>query len=104
MTIKPGERVDVPQALAAEIRDRLLAVLFSQTVDIIDRDIGSAADLELGCQLAFAFRQGPLELSKSLDEALELDYAAFADSAATAAAREGISAFMEKRKPDFTGL
>ena len=40
----------------------------------------------------------------SLDAALELGYAAFAESAATAAAREGISAFMEKRKPDFTGL
>ena len=61
LTIKPGESVDVPEALAAEIRDRLLGVLFSQTVDILDRGIGSAADLELGCRLAFAFRQGPLE-------------------------------------------
>ena len=68
LTIKPGESVDVTQAVAAEIRDRLLGVLFSQTVDILDRGIGSAADLELGCRLAFAFRQGPLELMRELGE------------------------------------
>ena len=60
--------MDVPQAVTAEIRDRLLGVLFSQTVDILDRDIGTAADLELGCRLAFAFRQGPLELMRELGE------------------------------------
>ena len=43
-------------------------MLFSQTVDILDRDIGAAADLELGCRLAFAFRQGPLELMRALGE------------------------------------
>ena len=68
LTIKPGESVDVSEALAAEVRDRLLGVLFSQTVDILDRDIGTAADLELGCRLAFAFRQGPLELMRTLGE------------------------------------
>ena len=68
LTIKPGENVDVPQAVTAEIRDHLLGVLFSQTVDILDRDIGTAADLELGCRLAFAFRQGPLELMRELGE------------------------------------
>ena len=68
LTIKPGESTDVPQAVAAEIRDRLLGVLFSQTVDILDRDIGAATDLELGCRLAFAFRQGPLELMRALGE------------------------------------
>lgn len=68
LTIKPGESADVPQAVAADIRDRLLGVLFSQTVDILDRDIGAAADLELGCRLAFAFRQGPLELMRELGE------------------------------------
>ena len=68
LTIRPGESLDVPQALAVEIRDRLLGVMFSQTVDILDRGIGSAADLELGCRLAFAFRQGPLELMRDLGE------------------------------------
>ncbi len=68
LTIRPGESVDVPQALAADIRDRLLGVLFSQTVDILDREIGKPADLELGCRLAFAFRKGPLELMRELGE------------------------------------
>ena len=68
MTIRPGATADVPEAAAAAIRDRLLGVLFSQAVDILDRDIGSAADLELGCRLAFAFRQGPLELMRALGE------------------------------------
>ena len=68
LTINPGESVDVPPAVATTVRDRLLGVLFSQTVDILDRAIGSAADLELGCRLAFAFRQGPLELMRELGD------------------------------------
>jgi enoyl-CoA hydratase/3-hydroxyacyl-CoA dehydrogenase len=38
----------------------------------------------------------------TLAEALEVGYAAFGASACTAAAREGIMAFAERRKPDFT--
>ncbi|MCP3962556.1 MAG: enoyl-CoA hydratase/isomerase family protein, partial [bacterium] len=37
----------------------------------------------------------------TLAEALEIGYAAFGTSACTAAAREGITAFQQKRKPDF---
>ena len=37
----------------------------------------------------------------SLAAALEVGYQAFGDSACTAAAKEGISAFSERRKPDF---
>jgi enoyl-CoA hydratase/3-hydroxyacyl-CoA dehydrogenase len=37
----------------------------------------------------------------SLSQALEAGYRAFGESACTAAAREGISAFSERRKPDF---
>ncbi len=39
--------------------------------------------------------------AKSLSEALETGYAAFGASACTAAAREGIDAFLEHRPPDF---
>jgi enoyl-CoA hydratase/3-hydroxyacyl-CoA dehydrogenase len=60
-----GERVNVAPDVAADVRDRLLGVLWSQTADIVDRDIGDAADLDLGCRLALGFRQGPLELMRT---------------------------------------
>jgi enoyl-CoA hydratase/3-hydroxyacyl-CoA dehydrogenase len=41
--------------------------------------------------------------AESFSKALEVGYCAFGDSACTAAAREGISAFGERRKPDFAG-
>lgn len=37
-----------------------------------------------------------------LVHALEIGYRAFGASACTAAAKEGVSAFLERRKPDFT--
>lgn len=64
-----GKRVAVPAEVAAAVRDRLLGVLFSQSADILDRGIGEAADLDLGCRLALGFRKGPLELMASLGEA-----------------------------------
>uniref|UniRef100_Q07LM4 3-hydroxyacyl-CoA dehydrogenase, NAD-binding protein n=1 Tax=Rhodopseudomonas palustris (strain BisA53) TaxID=316055 RepID=Q07LM4_RHOP5 len=68
-TVAPGKRVDVPASAAAAVRDRLIGILASQSCDILDRNIGSAADLELGCRLALGFKQGPLDLLKSLGEA-----------------------------------
>ncbi|MBW1768120.1 MAG: hypothetical protein JRJ65_13880 [Deltaproteobacteria bacterium] len=38
--------------------DRLLGILFSQAVDIIDRGIGTREDLNFGCQVALGFRKG----------------------------------------------
>ncbi|MCK6434995.1 MAG: 3-hydroxyacyl-CoA dehydrogenase family protein, partial [Aquabacterium sp.] len=61
-TAAPGQRVDVPTQTAKAVRERLLGVLWSQTVDILDRGIGSAADLDLGCRVALGFKAGPLEL------------------------------------------
>ncbi|MBL4802781.1 MAG: 3-hydroxyacyl-CoA dehydrogenase/enoyl-CoA hydratase family protein [Emcibacter sp.] len=63
-TNPPGSPVPVAADVVQTIRDRLLGILFSQTVDIMDRNIGSAADLDLGCCLAFAFKKGPLELMR----------------------------------------
>ena len=54
---------------AAAIRDRLLGILISQSSDILDRGIGEAADLELGCRLALGFKSGPLELMGKLGTA-----------------------------------
>ena len=69
VTVAPGKRVDVAPATAAAIRDRLLGVLLSQSVDILDRGIGSAADLDLGCRVALGFERGPLELMRDLGPA-----------------------------------
>jgi enoyl-CoA hydratase / 3-hydroxyacyl-CoA dehydrogenase len=67
-TIKPGEKVELEAELEAEIKDRLLGILFSQSVDILDREIGKPEDLDLGSRLAFAFKQGPLELMRGIGE------------------------------------
>ena len=69
VTVAPGKRVEVAPATAAAIRDRLRGVLLSQAVDILDRGIGGAADLDLGCRVALGFRRGPLDLMRDLGPA-----------------------------------
>lgn len=68
-TVKPGGRVPVDEDTAGVVRDRMAGILFSQSVDILDRRIGAAADLDLGCVLALGFKQGPLTLMSELGEA-----------------------------------
>jgi enoyl-CoA hydratase/3-hydroxyacyl-CoA dehydrogenase len=68
-TVGPGQAVPVDPARAGRIRDRLLGVLLSQAVDIVDRDIGGRADLDLGCTVALGLRRGPLELMRRLGDA-----------------------------------
>ena len=69
VTAAPNKPVDVAPDKRARIRDRLLGVLLSQSVDILDRGIGGASDLDLGCKTALGFRQGPLELMHALGDA-----------------------------------
>ena len=59
---------EIDAALRTAIRDRLLGILYAQTVDILDRGIGRPADLELGCRLAFGLKRGPLELMRQAGE------------------------------------
>lgn len=61
-TNSPAAPVDVEETLAKQIGDRLLGILYSQTLNILDRKIGEPHDLELGSRLAFGFRKGPLEM------------------------------------------
>jgi enoyl-CoA hydratase / 3-hydroxyacyl-CoA dehydrogenase len=68
-TNAPGRDVEVRPEIRALIRDRLLGILISQTADVLDRNIGDAADLELGCRLALGFKRGPLEIMKALGDA-----------------------------------
>jgi enoyl-CoA hydratase/3-hydroxyacyl-CoA dehydrogenase len=68
-THRPGMPVAVPDELGSLIRDRLLAILFSQSFDIIDRGIGMPADLNLGCQIALGFRKGSFDIMRDLGDA-----------------------------------
>jgi enoyl-CoA hydratase / 3-hydroxyacyl-CoA dehydrogenase len=68
-TTAAGKLASVKREIAATIRDRLLGILISQSGDILDRHIGVAADLELGCRLALGFKAGPLELITRLGAA-----------------------------------
>lgn len=68
LTLGPGKTLDVDAETAALVRDRMLGVLFSQSVDILDREIGTPEDLDLGCKLALGFKHGPLELMRELGE------------------------------------
>ncbi len=64
LTVSPGKSVSVAPPVATRVRDRMLGVLLSQTVDILDRGIGGAADLDLGCRVALGFKRGPLEIMR----------------------------------------
>jgi enoyl-CoA hydratase/3-hydroxyacyl-CoA dehydrogenase len=65
-TVKPGQQVPVPEERAGAIRDRLLGILLSQSLDILERKIGAPEDLEIGTRLAFGFKQGPLDHLRAL--------------------------------------
>jgi enoyl-CoA hydratase / 3-hydroxyacyl-CoA dehydrogenase len=67
-THRPGTGPDIPENLQAAIRDRLLGILFAQSFDIIDRGIGTMADLNFGCQIALGFKEGPLDIMKRLGQ------------------------------------
>jgi enoyl-CoA hydratase/3-hydroxyacyl-CoA dehydrogenase len=68
LTNRPGSPVDVSDEIKSAVRDRLLGILFSQSFDIIDRGIGTKADLNFGCQVALGFRKGPLDLMRDLGQ------------------------------------
>jgi enoyl-CoA hydratase/3-hydroxyacyl-CoA dehydrogenase len=63
----------------------------------------AANGLRLSCQTIGLITEAIQESAQapSLADALEIGYRAFADTACTAAAKEGIAAFLERRKPDF---
>lgn len=66
LTVRPGQTVDIADELKKRIRDRMLGILFSQSFDIIDRGIGTCADLNFGCLVALGFKQGPLDIMRAL--------------------------------------
>lgn len=75
--VEIGEVTPVDKPMAGKLP------LSKEVVDVISRAIGEAAR------------------AATLQEALEVGYKAFGQVACTEAAREGISAFLEKRSPEF---
>ena len=63
-TTASGRTIDVKPEIKGLVRDRLLGILISQTGDILDRDIGAPADLDMGCRLALGFKSGPLDIMR----------------------------------------
>ncbi|MBW2123284.1 MAG: enoyl-CoA hydratase/isomerase family protein [Deltaproteobacteria bacterium] len=63
----------------------------------------AAGDLRLSSQVVETITEAIKQAAaaSSFEEALEVGYRAFGRVSATPAAREGVSAFMEKRRPDF---
>lgn len=66
ITKKPGEKAEMEEATRQLINDRLLGILYSQSLDVVSREIGTSEDLDLGCALALGFRKGPLEFAGQL--------------------------------------
>jgi enoyl-CoA hydratase/3-hydroxyacyl-CoA dehydrogenase len=67
-THRSGSPIEVSGEIKSSVRDRLLGILFSRSFDIIDRGIGTKADLNFGCQVALGFRKSPLNLMRDLGE------------------------------------
>jgi len=67
-TKKPGSTPAVPEDKAKMVRDRLLGVLFSQSFDIVDRNIGTPEDLNFGSQVALGFNKGPMDIMLDMGE------------------------------------
>ena len=68
-TLRPGSKLEVPPETASIVRDRLLGVFFSQCCEAVDRGIALIDDVNLGCQVALAFRKGPFDFMRNLGEA-----------------------------------
>jgi len=63
---KIGTQVEVSPELAEWIRMRFLGCVFSQSFDILDREIGTPSDLNFGSVIALAYKKGVLDLVADL--------------------------------------
>lgn len=68
VTLRQGEKLKLDPETAEVISNRLLGVLFSQSFDIVNKDIGTLEDLNLGCQIGLGFRKGPFDIMRDLGE------------------------------------
>jgi len=96
-----GRLVDATEALALGLVDRVVPAgesVYEAAVEMVRRYVDGPAQAIRAAKLAI---DGGLDLP--LERALELESQLFADLFATHDRVEGMTAFVEKRKPTFTG-
>jgi len=99
--ILTGRMVDADEALAIGLVDRVVPTgesVYDAAVSLVRRYVDGPAQ---AIQAAKRAIDGGLDLP--LDRGLELETRLFAELFATADRREGMAAFIEKRRPNFTG-
>lgn len=96
------------------LTNRRIGAQEAQAIGLVTRVVENEALLEEGMALARTLAAGPIAalggarallaagFQQDLDSHLALEAARIAQAGATAEAREGIAAFVERRKPDFT--
>ncbi|MFH1154394.1 MAG: 3-hydroxyacyl-CoA dehydrogenase/enoyl-CoA hydratase family protein [Pseudomonadota bacterium] len=67
-TAKPGTGIPMPPDIKEWIRDRLIGAVFSQSFDIVDRNIGTASDLNLGSIIGLGFKKGIFDVMAEFGE------------------------------------
>ncbi len=95
-----GRHVGAEEALAIGLADKIL-----EPDELVETAMADAADWAQGPTRALAAAKRALNdgWGQPLTRAIEIEATEFSDVFATADARAGVAAFLEKRKPDFSG-
>jgi enoyl-CoA hydratase/carnithine racemase len=96
-----GRQVDAEEALAIGLADKV-----APTDEVLDLALADAAEWATRPTAAIGLAKEAMAIGRALplDEALALEQEKFQESFATEDAREGISAFVEKRDAVFKGI
>ncbi|MEA3501210.1 MAG: enoyl-CoA hydratase-related protein [Actinomycetota bacterium] len=95
-----GRQIDAEEAAALGLADKVVS-----SDELIDVALADAAGFAVGPTAAYAAVKRSVlgGLGVSLEQGLEIEEAEFAGVFGTSDARTGVTAFLAKEKPDFTG-